>query len=541
MKKWVKIITSWLTINWHWLSFLLIFLISFTVFAYLQYSETFADPDSFYHAKMALLTRDQGVVKDFPWLPFTVLKNNYTDQHFLYHVLLIPFVSLSSPLVGIKLATVFFSTLLILFFYGFLRKLRVKWAFVFSVLLLLINPFVFRVSLAKAPSVSLILLILGLYFIINHRIKSLFLLSFIYVWFYGGFILIFVFCALYAFVSLIYDRWWRKNDHHLFLEKLFSTLGRKFRRRKRINYNLKIFLAGLLGVTAGLIINPYFPKDFIFYYHQLVKIGIINYSKIIGVGGEWYHYGFIDLISNTVILSILLVITLVLFFIKIKRQSKASFTLFFIYLLFLFFTLKSRRYVEYYVPFGMLFSAVSLRDSLNSIDLKAYFKIFKNIYFKNIGAKILITIIITYILIIVPTVAIRDFKTAKNDLSGGIAFDKYLLVSQWLENHSSSGSIVIYSDWDDFPELFYHNSHNYYIVGLDPTFMYEYNKDLYWKWVNLTIGKEVPDLYKVVKNDFMASYIMIEKDHAGMRNTVSKTGGFSLIYEDNQVYLYQVN
>lgn len=540
MKKWPKL-TSWIRINWRWLSFLLIFTISFLVFAYLQYSETFADPDSFYHAKMALLTRDQGVVKDFPWLPFTVLKNNYTDQHFLYHVFLIPFVSFLNPLVGIKLATVFLGSFLTLIFYGLLRKLRVPFAFLFSLLLLLINPFVFRVSLAKAPSISLILLMLGLYFIFNHRIKSIFILSFLYVWFYGGFILILVFSLIYVLVSLAYNRWWKKSDHHRFLEKIFSLLGRKFRGREKNNFNLKIILASGLGVLAGLIINPYFPKNFIFYYHQLVKIGIINYSKIIGVGGEWYHYGFMDLISNTVILSVLLVIALVLFFIKIKNQSKASFTLFFIYLLFLFFTLKSRRYVEYYVPFGMLFCAISLRDSLNNINLKEYFNIFKNVYFKNIWTKILITVIITYILIILPTVAIRDFKTCKNDLSGGIPFGKYLLVSQWLKDHSSAGSVVIHSDWDDFPVLFYHNSHNFYIVGLDPTFMYEYNKDLYWKWANLTLGKEVPDIYRVVKNDFKASYIVIEKDHAGMQNTVSKTADFSLIYEDSQVYLYQVN
>jgi hypothetical protein len=106
MKKWPKL-TSWIRINWCWLSFLLIFLTSFIVFAYLQYSEAFADPDSFYHAKMALLARDQGVIKDFPWLQYTVLVNNYTDQHFLYHVILIPFVTFFDPLVGIKLATVF--------------------------------------------------------------------------------------------------------------------------------------------------------------------------------------------------------------------------------------------------------------------------------------------------------------------------------------------------------------------------------------------------------------------------------------------------
>lgn len=536
-----KKIGDWLQINWFWLAYLLLFILAFLVFAYLQYSQSFADPDSFYHAKMALLIRDQGVIKDFPWLQFTVLKNSYTDQHFLYHVLLIPFVSFFPPLVGIKLATVFLGVLVILLFYHFLRRFQVKWAFIFSCLLIFINPFIFRISLAKAPSVSLILLIFGLYFIFNHRIKSLFLLSFLYVWFYGGFILIFIATFIYLVVSWVYNRWFKKFNQHRFLEKIFSLLGRRFRPRENKHTDVKIFLACFFGLLAGLMFNPYFPKNFIFYYHQLIKIGIINYSKIIGVGGEWYHYGFVSLISNTVILSIILVITLVLFFIFIKKQSKSSLTLFFIYLLFFIFTLKSRRYVEYYVPSGMLFAAVSLRDSLRNVNMRKYFNIFKSVYSKNIWSKIAITLLIVYILIILPTVAIRDFKTNKKDLSSGVPFGKFSQVSQWFQKNSPAGSIVIHSDWDDFPVLFYHNSHNYYIVGLDPTFMYEYNQDIYWQWANLTLGKEVPNLYRVVKNDFKASYILIEKDHAGMRNNVAKTPGFSLIYEDNQTYLYQVN
>lgn len=527
--------------NWFWLSYLLIFLFSFIVFAYLQYSPYFADPDSFYHAKVALMIRDEGIIKDFPWLQYTILKDNYTDQHFLYHVFLIPFVTFFKPLIGTKLATIFWGTWLILVFFTILRGLKIRWAFLYALLLLLINPFIFRISLAKAPSVSIIFLLLGLYFIFNYKFKSLFILSFLYVWFYGGFILILIAAGFFIGVTLVYNRWFKKVNHHRFLEKIHALLGRNHRFRPKKKWHIKILLATGLGLLAGLIINPYFPKNFIFYYHQLVKIGIINYSKIIGVGGEWYPYGFLDLISNTVVLSIILVITLVLFFIFFKRQSKLSFTAFLIYLLFFIFTLKSRRYVEYYVPFGMFFCAISLNDSLRGINIKKYFTLLKKVYFKNIFTKLIISVIIIYILIILPTVVLRDFKTAKNDLSSGIALDKFFFVSKWLKENSEKGSIVIHSDWDDFPTLFYHNSHNYYIVGLDPTFMYEYNQDLYWKWVNLTTGKKVPNLYQVVKDDFKASYILIEKDHSGMYNQISGTNGFSLIYEDEQVYLYQVN
>jgi len=536
----LKRLKSFFHNHWSWLSFLLIFLISFIIFAYLQYSPTFADPDSFYHAKMAMMIRDNGIIKNFPWLQFTVLKDNYTDQHFLYHVLLIPFVSFLNPLIGAKIATIFFGSLLIVTFYWLLKTLKVRWAFVFSIILLFINPFTFRISLAKAPAISILISLIAVNLIFNYRYKLLFLLSFLYVWFYGGFIIVLIFTTLFILVNLVVNKWFKKINHHSFLEKILSTLGRRFRFRTKKRMNLKLFFSCLLGLLAGIIINPYFYHNIIFYYHQLIKIGIVNYQHIIGVGGEWYPYGFIDLISNTVLVSILVVIAVVLFFINIKKQKKMSITLFIIYLLFFAFTLKSRRYVEYYVPYGVLFAAVSLNDSIRDFSLQKAFQLLKRIYLKNLGVKILITLLIIYLLVSIPTIIIRDLKTEKNDLNNGIPLNKFENASTWLKTHSFQGSIVIHSDWDDFPVLFYQNDYNYYIVGLDPTFMYEYNKDLYWKWVNLTTGKEVADLYNVVKSQFNASYLLIEKDHAGMDRLVSANLGFNLVYEDNEAKIYQV-
>src|SRR3989344_6279113 len=80
------------------LPYFIIFEVAFIVFYFLQNQLTFADPDSFYHVKMAILMKEQGIIRDFPWLQFTVLKNYYTDHHLLYHIALIPFISILPPL-----------------------------------------------------------------------------------------------------------------------------------------------------------------------------------------------------------------------------------------------------------------------------------------------------------------------------------------------------------------------------------------------------------------------------------------------------------
>src|SRR3990167_7242483 len=112
------------------------------------------------------------------------------------------------------------------------------------------------------------------------------------------------------------------------------------------------FSAVLSGTLLGMIIHPYFPQNLKFYQSQLIDIGVVNYQKVIGVGGEWYPYGFVELIPDTFMVVILAIITLTVMFIFYQKQSALSLTSLAYFVFFLLLTLKSRRYVEYYVPFA---------------------------------------------------------------------------------------------------------------------------------------------------------------------------------------------
>ena len=140
--------TSRLVREWPWLSYVVVYAAAFALFLAFQASPYFADPDSFYHAKMALLIRDQGIVHQFPWLNLTTLGQHYTDQHFLYHVLLIPFVTWLPPLIGLKLATVMFGATLATVFYWAARRLGARWPLLFVFLFLATRPLTFRISRA---------------------------------------------------------------------------------------------------------------------------------------------------------------------------------------------------------------------------------------------------------------------------------------------------------------------------------------------------------------------------------------------------------
>lgn len=505
-------------------------LVCFVFYFFMQYSPTFADPDSFYHTKMALLMSDRGIIYDFPWLGnFTILGRAYTDQHLLYHAILVPFVAWLHPVVGMKLATALLATLAILTFIWVLRRLGVRYAYVFGLILMIIPPLMFRLDLPKASAVSIILLLISTYLVIAERWRSMFVLAWIYSWTHGGFMLVVVIGGAYVAINVIgalvswlkgrsrnRNGWWRSI----------------WRQRSWL-----VFFSSLVGIGAGLVTSPYFPKNIEFLRYQLFEIGVKNYHKLIGVGGEWYPYNILDLLSGTIFAVIPVILALVAFVANRKMRQGRYVLLLILMVFFLVLTVKSRRYVEYFVPFAMLFSGAVLGNWLRGVRLRKHWHVFTHLYFRK---QILVTIVCIYFLVTVPTIAIQGILTERASLINGSSYTTFAEVGAWLAQHSRPGDIVLHSDWDEFPMLFYYDDVNYYINGLDSTFMYLHDKDLHKKWVDITMGNQMPDIRDVIMYDFRARYVFATIDHTAMRRNL-EAAGFPLVYEDNEAAVYEVN
>ena len=78
-----------------------------------------------------------------------------------------------------------------------------------------------------------------------------------------------------------------------------------------------------------------------------------------------------------------------------------------------------------------------------------------------------------------------------------------------------AGEIIFLNSWDYSLVLFYLDDTHYYLFGLDPTFMYDYDKQAYELWQDLVIGKE-KDISKI-ESVFKSRTIIID-----MRITESK-------------------
>lgn len=508
-----------------WVGAMLVFIISLTMFSIWTAAPVFSDPDTFYHLKIVkiMIARQQAIV-DFPWLQFTTLKDAFVDHHFLYHVFLIPFILFFDTFIGMKVASVLLSASTITLFYLLLRSVHIRFALIFSMLLLFTSSFAFRIALAKAPSTGYLFLVGAFFLIMHQKHRLLTLLGFFYVWSYGGFLLLPVLAFAYSLTHLL---------SHVYTKAKLPSL-------KELFSIFKPLWASLAGIAAGLLIHPSFPQHLKFYWQQIFQIGLINYQGVIGVGGEWYPAEIQDLLASPLILTSLLIFGLLCFIFTLKKQSYASATALIMTVIFFVFTTKSQRYIEYYIPWAFIFTALSLHyagalDQVRTMLLNTKQKIISDTFLQGAATMVLI-----YLAFIIPGVIINEARTTYDQLRGGIPITRYEKSGTWLREHCTKGDIIFHNDWDDFPILFYRVARARYIVGLDPTFMYNYDQDLYWKWVNITLGKTTDNLLEIIQGDFDARFVVVDHNHKKMNNNIINDGRFKEAYRDDEVIIYRV-
>ena len=221
---------------------LVLFVLFFLGMAAIQFATPdLPDNDGFYHIKLAWLMRTEGLKPDFPWLPLSILnEREFYDHHFLFHVALIPF-TFGDLRLGAKWAAVTFASLAFLAVWYLFYRQRVPLAWLWALGLLGVSDaFLYRMSIPRAQSLSLAVLALGLTWMLEGKYRRLAVLAFFYVWMYDAFPLLLALAVMHLLaVALI--------EH-------------------RLEYRPLLWVG--IGVTLGMVINPYFPLNLIFTYHH---------------------------------------------------------------------------------------------------------------------------------------------------------------------------------------------------------------------------------------------------------------------------------
>jgi asparagine N-glycosylation enzyme membrane subunit Stt3 len=484
-----------------------LFVIFLAGFAIVQYATpALAGNDGYYHMKMGYLMRTEGLTPDFPYLPFTILNAGaYYDHHMLYHLFLALFATVD-PVVdggyaltqGAKIASIIMPAFAFLAIWWLLRSNRVPYAALFSVALFAISePFLYRMSMPRAQSLSLLLLVLGLHWLLQKKYRWLLPLGFIYVWAYNAFPLLLVLSGVYLIATLMLER--------------------------RIVWPALIYPA--IGIGVGLLINPYFPQNIEFILgHLAPKLG----DSAIRVGNEWSPYRTWTLVENSAgaLLAFLLGILALAW--SEKRIRKESLVALGMAVLFGYMLFESRRFVEYFPPFALIFFALSVTPLFAEWQEEWGEK--RPFLFRL--APIFLTLLLIYPLYL----SLSDTRAL---MARSKPADEYADAVIWLHENAPAGTQIFQTDWDDFTRLFFYNSNAVYTAGLDPTFMELQDADLFDEWVDITRGR-VENPGEIIRTRFNAAYVFSDLRHDDFMDEAAADPALNEVYRDDYAVIYEV-
>jgi hypothetical protein len=481
-----------------WLQATVVLLSSIVVLAVVQYATPgIAGRDGYYHLKLAELMRTQGLLLSFPWLPLSVLgPAEYVDHHFLFHVLLIPF-TFGDLLVGAKVASVLFAAAVFGMLWWLLYSERVAYAWLWALGgLALSEAFLYRMSMPRAQSLSLAVLLLALHLLLRGKYRALFIVGWVYVWLYNAFPLLLVVAGAYSAALWIHTR--------------------------KIEWRALAYAAG--GVALGLVINPYFPRNLTFALrHILPKLGD---ATAISVGSEWYPYDTMQLLQNSWPTLLLLVGAIFALGWAGKRMSVQTTTSFLLALAFGLMLLQARRFIEYFPPMVLLFAAFSLSGLKIAAGRSKRERRLRQLAPYAAG-------------LLLAGVSLFTIAAARGSMQTSEMSTRYAGAAAWLEQNTAQGSLVFQTDWDDFPELFFYNHHNIYLVGLDPTYMQLYDAELYDLWVALTNG-DAGDLSATIVNSFGARVVFSDLGHQDFIAAAENDEQMREAYRDDYTVIYVI-
>ncbi len=517
------------------------------VMSFLQFRTTAiccGDWDGYYHIKWSQLlwqNFSQGKwLPTFEWLPLTVLNpQHYNDHHFLFHLLQIPFLWFFEPVTAAKVAAVVFSTLAIFSVYWMIHHYKIDYPLIWlAAIFTCANMFYYRMSMAKAPPLTIIITVAGIYLLFERKYVWLAPLMFAFVWTYSLFPLLWIAALIWTIIIA-----WN--------ERRFDW--------RPLGY-------ATAGMILGNVVNPYFPNNLtLFIEHFKTKLAVGG-KFAVSVGGEWYPYTGLELLTNFPVAVMAMLVGYILFMPKNgKLPEKATFFLTFVTLL-LAGQFSSKRYAEYFPPFAVLFAAFSWQAFCvpNLLQLPEDFKreiepyldtdkktekqhIWHTARLAGVWALgvVLIAVFAANI------VGLQWMGIEYGGLIGNIrdneANDRYKRAMAWatgvddngVEN-MPAGARIFNTNWDDFPKLFFFNTKHRYVYGLDPNYLFSENPELYKLLLEITEGK-ANDAGPLIREKFGANYIFADaKENTDMIAKALESGWVEPVYEDDEARILKI-
>ena len=512
------------------------------VFWKLQFSTSAiccGDFDGYYHIKWSRLLweslRNHTFPPRFTWLPLTTLDpKHYVDHHLLFHFFQIPFTWFGDLRLGAKISATIFASVAVFSCYWLLVRYRIRYALIWLLALLACSaPFLYRLSMAKAPPFAIIYLVIGIHLLFTKKYWPLLPLSFIFAETYDMFVLLIL--AVFIWTAVI------------------GWTERRFEWRP---------LAWvLLGTTAGLVINPYFPTNLhLFYEHLKTKVRTSGFST--KVGSEWYPYDSWEFLGNSLVACVAMLVGYLAF--DPADRKRAHHSLFFLVFatVLMIMTARWKRIAEYWPPFAVMFAAFALQPWLEgsrstltrlSTDMLDELQPFLDRHepavpleqderkdlLRSTAAAIIAIILATIFFVNFANLESFGIKGVSKEIADSQPHDYYRAGAEWMRANLEPGQVIFNTDWDDFPRLFYYDPAHAYVSGLDPTYLYDKDPALSNLYVRITLGEE-EDPGPLIRDRFGARYVFTDNSHADFFDHAQESGWFEIVYEDKECTIFHI-
>ena len=485
------------------------------------------DFDGYYHARWSQLlwqgTRGGDFTPEFKWLPLTTLNpRDYVDHHYLFHLLQAPFVSLGETGAGRRLAEMIevapdalgpkisawlFASLALFACFWLVVRHRLRYPAVWLVALMGCSaPFLFRMNMTKAMSVSLALLVVGIHLLFRRKYLWLLPLAFVFTLAYDMFVLLGAAAAVWTAVLLWSER----------------------------RFEWRPLAWVFVGVVAGTVINPYFPDNVrLLYEHVAMKATQRDFKT--AVGNEWYPYESWDFLRNCAVAFAAMVAGYVAFSPREREGAARPLFLLVFSTVLLVANARWRRFAEYWPPFAVLFAAFSVdaalahaRDRLDQSRGRA-----KGETWRFAAA------VVACLALCVP---VGVYVIAETDEIGDTAAHAdYRDGAEWMRRNVPAGDVVFNTDWDDFPKLFFYDPTHLYVSGLDPTYLYDRDAALSKLYDDITLGRE-RDPGPLIRERFGARYVFTDNEevHDQFYINARDSGWFDRVYSDDSCTIFRI-
>ena len=496
------------------------------------------DWDGYYHIRWSAILwenlRHFKGLPQFTWLPLTVLNPaDYADHHFLFHLLQIPFLWFFEPVMAAKIAAVFYGSLAMFSVYWLMFRYKIDHLLVWlAALLTCANPFWYRMNMAKAPPLTIIYSIAGIYLLFERKYVWLLPLMFVFVWTYSLYPLLFI--AAVIWVAIL--AW---NERFFEWRPLAYTVS---------------------GMILGNVVNPYFPNNILLFWEHFYTKFRSQYE--VAVGGEWYSYTGWQLITHLTVALMAMVVGYVLY--KTRKEmlpERSTFFLVFATLL-LVWMFKSKRLAEYFPPFAILFASFSwqawtqpeaielpeefqrdLEGLLDTGDAPEPVTLLGKIQAAVpwvVGSILSVVLFVNFFGSNIPNPTLHKQEDLRASVRNNEKNDKYLEAMEWAKKNIPAGDRIFNANWDDFPKLFFFNQQNSYVWGLDPNYLYSEDPEMYKMVKDITDGK-VDDPAPYIKDRLGSRWVFSDAEqNTDFLAKLLESGWADTVYEDGEAYILKI-